>query len=188
VHEKIIDWHDGDSREGVPAGAIGMDNFSLKLMKRAMKSWSRMNFMNKYLGGTILARLQMDILPGYKCASHFTLLWKEGGKKDLVDILRAGEKLQRFWLQATKQGLVLQPSMATICFSYYAGQRIDFSGGDNSLANKASILGGKFDTLLGGRLGDVVFSGRIGYPGKTSALPRSIRKPLGQFREDSVIS
>ncbi|PCI51334.1 MAG: thiamine biosynthesis protein ThiF [Alphaproteobacteria bacterium] len=181
VHQKIIDWNKGDSREGVPAGAVGMDKFSLKIMKYAMRSWSRMNFLNKYMGGTILARLQMDILPGYKCAGHFVLLWKEGGKKELADILHAGEKLQRFWLQATKQGLVLQPSMATICFSTYADRGIDFSGGDNALANKASRLGRKFDTLLGGRSGDVVFSGRTGYSGNMPSPVRSLRKDINSL-------
>ncbi len=178
VHQKIIDWNAGDSRDKVPAGAVGMDNFSLMIMKRAMQNWSQMDFMNKYLGGTILARLQMDILPGYKCAGHFALLWKKGGKKDLAEILQAGEKLQRFWLQATKQGLVLQPSMATICFSYYADKEIDFSNGQKSLANKAIRLGHDFDSLLGGRMGDVIFSGRVGYPGKKRSPERSIRKKI----------
>lgn len=178
IHQKIIDWSPGDSCDKVPAGAVGMDKLSLKIMKRAMQNWSQMDFMNKYLGGTILARLQMDILPGYKCAGHFALLWKEGGNKDLIDILHAGEKLQRFWLQVTKQGLVLQPSMATICFSHYGDQGIDFSDGQKSLANKASRLGRDFDSLLSGRREDVIFSGRVGYPGKMRNPERSIRKTV----------
>ncbi|VAV88673.1 hypothetical protein MNBD_ALPHA02-2309 [hydrothermal vent metagenome] len=178
VHQKIIDWTAGDSRDGVPSGAVGMDKVSLLLMKQAMKSWSRMDFMNKYMGGTLLAQLQMDILPGHKCAGHFALLWKDGGKKDLGQIMQAGEKLQRFWLQATQQGLVMQPSMATICFSHYAEQGIDFSGGNRALVNKALRLGNDFDILLDGRLSDVVFSGRIGYPGKIKTPVRSIRKKL----------
>ncbi|MBL4803157.1 MAG: ThiF family adenylyltransferase [Emcibacter sp.] len=186
VHKQIIDWTDGDSREGVPAKAVGMDKISLILMKGAMKSWPRMDFMNKYMAGTLLAQLQMDILPGYKCASHFVVLWKESGAKELVDILQAGEKLQRFWLQATQEGLVLQPSMATVCFSHYADKGIDFSGGNTSLANKASRLGGKFDAQLGGRLGDVIFSGRLGYSSKTSDIPRSIRKTTEQLLFDGT--
>ncbi len=178
IHQRIIDWRPGNSREGVPAGAVGMDKLSLKIMKYAMKRWSRMNFMNVYMAGTVLGRLQMDILPGYKCAGHFALLWKDGKEKELADILHAGEKLQRFWLQATKQGLVMQPSMATICFSYYADQGIDFSGGISSLTSKANRLKGNLDALLGGRFGEVVFTGRIGFPGKTRNPVRSIRKNI----------
>tara|TARA_B100001939_G_C16947375_1_gene620842 strand:+ start:5900 stop:7927 length:2028 start_codon:yes stop_codon:yes gene_type:complete len=191
VHRKIIDWHGKDSPEGIPAEATGMDALSIKIMKWAMRDWRRMDFMNKYLGGTLLAQLQMDLLPGYFCGAHFLIYPEtqensefstEAAVASVEDYLKMGEKLQKFWLRATELGLVMQPSLAPLCFSYYAVEKIPFAEGDERLQDKAVRLHNKLMEISArsdGRL--PVFAGRIGFPGKARKIPRSSRKPLSEL-------
>ena len=94
-----------------------------KLMRWAMKDWSRVEKMN--LMGTGAASLQIDILPGIFCAGHFTVTWRNPRAQAPTpeDLLRAGERLQRFWLTATMLGLALQPGLAPIAFATHAVAR-----------------------------------------------------------------
>lgn len=180
IHTQVIDWQEGDSVHAIPATAVGMDSISLKLMKWTMQKWSRMDFINRYLGGTLLARIQLDMVPGYSSAAHFIILKKNQSKDQdtLEEILKFGAALQRFWLRASDLGLVLQPSMATLCFSHYARKGQDFSKGDKKLTAKAISLAQSLEDISGGRAGDIIFSGRIGYPKSGKIGARSVRKSV----------
>lgn len=180
IHTQVVDWQEGDSAYAIPATAVGMDSISLKLMKWTMQKWSRMDFINRYLGGTLLARIQLDMVPGYSSAAHFIILKKNQSKDPdtLEEILKFGAALQRFWLRASDLGLVLQPSMATLCFSHYARKGQDFSNGDKKLTAKAISLAQSLDDISGGRADDIIFSGRIGYPKSGKIGARSVRKSV----------
>ncbi|MFC6668970.1 hypothetical protein ACFQDL_01750 [Marinobacterium aestuariivivens] len=39
-----------------------------------MQSWERVAFMNRYLAGTLAPRLQLDLIPGLRCAAHFAIV------------------------------------------------------------------------------------------------------------------
>ena len=121
VHQRIIDWSGNFSPTGIPAGATGLDAMTVKLMKWAMQSWPRTKLVNRIVG-TSGAVLQMDYLPGLCCAAHFTLGLKgaPGSPEERVQaLLEAGGAIQRFWLTATKLGLAIQPSLATLAFAHY---------------------------------------------------------------------
>ena len=75
--------------------------------------------MNRFFGGTFLPRLQLDLLPGLRCAAHFALLAHEPAS-DVDGYLAAGAAMQRFWLACTGLGLQLQPQYTPLVFADYA--------------------------------------------------------------------
>lgn len=179
VHKKIIHWDTNLSEDRVPDQAIGLDEFSLHLMKWVMGSWERVEFFNLFLAGTLLPRIQLDIMPALGCAAHF-FLFAEKKPVTLMDYVAAGRAVQRFWLTATMLGLQLQPEMSPLIFRNYAANSIHFSkrhGSDNAakkIANTLDCLAGSTDN--GDRM---IFMGRIGFGEKPKA--RSIRLPMEQL-------
>lgn len=177
VHRKIIDWNQRYSQDKVPDQAVGLDPVGLKLMRWAMHSWERVRFLNTYLAGTWLPRIQLDVLPALKCAAHFALLAPRQAQS-VEDFLAAGAVMQRFWLTATHLGLQLQPEMTPLIFSWYvdAGKRFSV---DESAWQAASRLTDNFRTLIGGDSNQTIFFGRIG--SGPAATARSIRVPLAKL-------
>lgn len=175
VHRRIIAWGADHSDDRIPDRAIGLDPLGLRLMHWAMHSWQRVDRLNRWLGGTWLPRLQLDLLPGLLCGAHF-LISARSGRPGLEGQLAAGRALQRFWLTATQQGLQLQPEMTPLIFSRYAREDLEFSLDRSACAAAARLaptLGGLFGEAA---LADGVFMGRIGVGKAPSA--RSTRLPL----------
>lgn len=182
VHQRIIDWHHDLSPDRVPARALGLDGGTLKIMRWAMRDWSRMHRLNRMPGGTFMARLQMDYLPGRGCAAFFAVRRRQApAAEDAVPaLLRTGEAWQRFWLTATSLGLALQPAMATVIFAHYGRHRIDFTP-DARIRGRAAQLAEELDRLgLGGD--QLLFMGRVGRPRSTATPARSVRLPLEALR------
>ena len=73
VHRDIVEWDAQFSEDRIPDQALGLDPLTLKLMRWAMQRWERV-VLNKYLAGTLLPRLQLDVLPALQCAAHFALV------------------------------------------------------------------------------------------------------------------
>ena len=117
VHSKIIDWGKKFSIDKIPEQALGVDPATAKLMKWALASWQRFEFMAKYLGGTIAPRLQLDLVPALKCSAHFVLYSTGVVPATLEQQLEAGRALQRFWLTAAKLKLGFQPEQTPVIFS-----------------------------------------------------------------------
>ncbi|MBL1264946.1 nitroreductase family protein [Methylomicrobium sp. RS1] len=178
THSSIIEWHVRFSHDKIPDQAIGLDPIAVKIMQWAMKSWERVTFLNTYLAGTILPRLEMDLLPGIFCAAHFSLI---AAKKpeNLQDYLKAGRALQRFWLTATRLGLQLQPEMTPLIFAGYVREKLAFTQ-VSKLTIYAEQLSKVFENLLGGKKPEcAVFFGRIGQ-GEV-ATTRSLRLSVEQL-------
>ena len=177
VHRRVLDWDRPFSPDGVPAAAIGLDPMTLRLMRSVMRTWRRVDVMNRFFGGTVMPRFQLDIVPGLACAAHFTVGWRTppGAGKDVAALLEAGGLLQRFWLLATNLGLVVQPSLAPLCFAHYAGR----TGADvldaRGLA-RARDLARHVDALRFDPATPLVFMGRIGRPIANPSPSRSIRR------------
>ncbi|WP_432377758.1 molybdopterin biosynthesis protein MoeY [Duganella sp. P38] len=173
VHRDIIDWDNVRSKDKVPAGALGVDAMTVKLMRWGMHSWERMRKMNALLG-TWAPRLQMDLLPGLACAAHYVLRAPRPpqGIDDYVD---AGRAVQRLWLTLTSLGLAMQPELTPLIFSAYLRDGVRFTN-DSAVAAEAEALSRELGAVLGGEIERAVYMGRLGYGAASKS--RSIRKDL----------
>jgi hypothetical protein len=183
VHRQNIEWGVQFSERQIPEGALGLDLPTRKIMRWALKSWERVRFLNRFLAGTWLPRLQMDWRTALGCAAHFVIV-ADRPLLTVEDYLAGGSAVQRFWLEATRLGLQLQPEMTPLIFSRYVAQSRTFT----SVAAEQS-LAGKLASELGNLVGDAgdyrqrVYMGRIGFgPAPQS---RSVRPPLESLLVDA---
>jgi nitroreductase len=181
VHQKVIDWSPGHSATGLPAGAIGLDRATLRIMRWAMTHWPRMHGMNR-VSGTWAAAAQLDLRPALGSAAFFTLAPAGPDEEDRVTrALRLGGAVQRFWLTATRLGLAMQPGLATLIFSHYGAHGLPFTA-DPALRAKARKLAARFQSVLGRHPDSLVFLGRIGQPRPGLPKVRSTRLEVADLR------
>lgn len=175
THRKVIEWNATFSDDRIPDKAVGVDLLTRKLMRWAMGSWSRITFLNRFLAGTIMPRVQLDFMPALRCAGHFFLI-ADAAPKSTDDFIAAGRALQRFWLAATQQELLVQPEMTPLIFAQYDKQNLAFSESKKAIA-RAGEVRKDLDALLTPDICNrTVFMGRIG-AGK-QPTSRSLRLPL----------
>ena len=135
----------------------------------------------------MLAEYEMDRRTAKHCAAHFAVSWRGDAPKsansaeDRARLLNAGRKIQRFWLSAAEQGLVMQPSLAPLCFAYYASEGVRFTDEEQPNA-QAKSLENQVNSVFDGKA--PMFFGRVGYPKQRSSIPRSIRKTLSELIGD----
>ncbi len=179
THSTIIEWNSRFSDDKIPDQAVGLDMVAMRMMRWAMKSWKRVSFLNTFLAGTLLPRIELDLLPGIACAAHFSLV-AEKEPRTMEDYLNAGRAVQRFWLTSTMLGLQLQPEMTPLIFSGYIKNKVEFTK-TQKIHDYAVDLSKVFKRLMGGEavIDKAVFVGRIGY-GKP-AKARSLRLSLEQL-------
>ena len=182
VHRAVVQWNARYSKDRIPDAAIGLDPLTLRLMRWAMVSWERVDFLNSYLAGHLLPRIELDLLPALRCASHFILLRSEE-PQGMDDYVEAGHALQQFWLTATKLGLQLQPEMTPLIFARYAHQGISLSQ-VMPAAQQAKDLAVVLERLIGEPPTRVVFMGRIGHGQPPKA--RSTRLSLENLMHSSL--
>jgi hypothetical protein len=175
VHRDVIEWRARYSEDRIPDQALGLDPLTLRLMQPVMKTWERVRFFNKYLAGTLIPRLQLDLIPGIACAAHLALV-AEKPPADLDDFVAGGRAMQRLWLTATNLGLFLQPEMTPLIFARYVRMGIRFTGvAEVSLGARRVHV--DLERLLGGEAAaGAVFMARIG--AGPSPQSRSLRRPL----------
>ncbi|MEO1766473.1 ThiF family adenylyltransferase [Thiobacter aerophilum] len=173
VHRDIIEWNARYSTDRVPDQAIGLDPLTLRLTRWVMTSWKRVRFFNRWLAGTLVPRLELDLLPGLACAAHFALIAKRA-PQGVDDYIAAGRTVQRFWLAATRLGLQLQPEMTPVIFSRYAREGRAFSAAPHA-TREAQAIRDAFDRLMGSAAPRTLFLGRVGHA--PVAFARSVRRP-----------
>ena len=176
VHTRILDWNRAFSPDGVPAAAVGIDPMTMRLMRWVMQSWKRVDVMNRFFGGTVTPRIQLDLIPGIASAAYFVVSRPKDpkGAHSPSALLQTGMQLQRFWLTATGLGLSIQPALAPLCFAYYG--RIGRTDPKNRLGKLARASSKCFSDP-----DSVVFLGRIGTPQCKLLTARSIRKHLADL-------
>ena len=185
VHRDVIEWKARFSVDRVPDQALGVDAATLRLMRFAMKSWSRVDFLNRFFAGTWAPRLQMDWLPGLACAAHFVLA-AQHAPVSIDDHVAAGRAVQRFWLAATRLGLVLQPELTPLIFARYAAQDLRFSQ-TRGIDEQARRIASRLDALVGTSTArQAVFMGRIGAGPQATA--RSHRLPMARLVQVSALN
>jgi hypothetical protein len=176
VHRRNIEWGVQFSEDRIPEGALGIDYPTRKVMRWAMQSWKRVQFLNRFFAGTWLPRLQMDLRTALGCAAHFVIV-ADKPLDTIEDYLAGGRATQRFWLEATRQGLQFQPEMTPVIFSRYIARSLKFTVVTKE-QELAARLAGELTTILGADAGPLqrVYMGRVGFgPAPDS---RSIRPPL----------
>lgn len=184
-HKKIIEWNARYSMDRIPDQALGVDPVLRRLMRWGLKSWTRIDFLNRYLAGTWLPRIEMDLLPGIACGAHFVITAQDP-PQETDDYVRAGRQVQRFWLTATKLGLQLQPEITPLIFRSYIHRGIDFTK-TGTVQEKARVLSRALDQLIGPSVADhAIFMGRIG--AGQAARARSTRLPLHQLLIGNQVS
>lgn len=147
VHKEIIEWRTRFSKDRIPEQAVGVDSATARLMEWVMASWGRVQFFNKYLGGTLAPRVQLDYIPAIACAAHVLVL-ADTPAAGVEGHARGGVALQRLWLTAASVGLHLQPEMTPLIFRWYAraGQRFsalpEIARGADALADEFERIGG----------------------------------------------
>ena len=181
VHRSIIQWNADSSEDRIPDAAVGLDPVTLRLMRWAMGSWKRVEFLNGYLAGHLLPRIELDLLPALRCAAHFILMrnTEPNGVDDNVD---SGRAVQRFWLTATKLGLQFQPEMTPLIFTRYTHRGVRFTQVEPAL-NRANEVAVALERLVGEPPTKAVFMGRVGHGQSPQA--RSTRLPLTRLLEAS---
>ena len=178
VHRSVIEWNARFSVDKIPDQAVGLDPLTTRLMRWAMQDWRRVEFLNTYLGGTLVPRIQLDFLPGLACAAHFLLV--AGKQPDSVgDYIAAGGATQRFWLTSTRLGLNLQPEMTPLIFATYAREKRQFSVRQKSLAMAEQVRLGLQALVGDNAVHSGVFMGRIGTG--PAAVSRSTRLGLDRL-------
>ena len=178
VHRDIIEWGARFSHDRLPEEAIGVDPMTAKLMKWVMQSWSRVEFFNRYLLGTVVPRIQLDFIPALACAGHL-LLKPRKPLNSLNDYVEAGMAMQRLWLTATSLGLHLQPEMTPVIFRWYAraGRKIS---ANSEINTEIELVASRFEGLAGASNDQsFAFFCRIGQ--STVPTSRSLRKSLSQL-------
>lgn len=181
VHKKIIHWGAQFSHDRIPDQALGADALTTKMMQWALQSWGRVKTLNRYFAGTLMPRIQLDLIPAQRCAGHFVIV-ADVARDATQDYLSGGRATQRFWLTATKLGLQLQPEMTPLIFATYAREGRRFTDSTDKLGD-ADTVRVELDALTGGEV-DAVFMGRLGFG--ASASSRSLRKTLSQLSTNKL--
>ena len=168
VHKENIEWRARYSKDRIPEQAVGVDPATARLMEWVMQSWERVSFFNRFLGGTIAPRIQLDLLPALFCAAH-VLVRPKSPPKSLEDWVAMGSAWQRIWLTATQQGLHFQPEMTPVIFRWYARSGRRFSELPE-LSEQALRLSDQFEQVAtAGKDEPFGFFFRVG----SSGVPRS---------------
>lgn len=178
VHREVIEWNARYSTDRIPDQAVGVDPLTAGLMRWVLQSWTRVDFFNRYLAGTVAPRIQLDFIPAMACAAHL-LLRPKHRQAGLADHLAAGAAMQRLWLTASSLGLYLQPEMTPVIFRWYvqASRQISLKPETNSGATK---LARQFERLSSAQP-DACFAFfcRVGH--SKAPRSRSLRKELHEL-------
>lgn len=177
VHRSVIQWGARYSADKVPSGALGVDRLSVAVMRFGLHSWQRVRFMNRYFGGTLLPRLQMDWWPALRCSAHVAIM-ADRPPVSIDDHVAAGRAMQRFWLTATSLGLHHQPAATPLVFSRYVREGRTFTS-IPEVQRAAERLAPELDRMLEGRGALAVWLGRIG--GGPPPTARSERLSLAEL-------
>ncbi len=183
LHRDIIEWGARFSEERIPDQAVGLDPLLRRVSRWAMHSRQRIEFLNRYLAGTVAPALELDFLPGLACAAHFALV-APSVPETSDDFVAAGRQLLRFWLTATQHGLHMQPEMTALIFAQYQRQGLIFTRVP-ALHRKAVRVVDQLGGLVGpDQLKRGVFMGRVGVSRAPSS--RSLRMPVAQLMDSAA--
>lgn len=183
VHQKVVQFGQAFPRFGLPSKALGLSPIAHGVMRLALASQTRAQWLIGRLGGAYYAALEMDIIPGMFSSAHFTISAKsDRAGMSALDVMMIGQRLQRFWLMSAQLQLGFQPGCAPLCFYAYGQSGEVFSQSKRRL-KAARTLSAAVDRLYGGRANHVMFRGRLGHDRKAAGRSRSLRQPASALIE-----
>jgi len=115
LHQELfstVKFDEPDAKEGMPVSVLAIEWFAQPFFK-LMSNWKWMNRLNKIGASKMLGHRSVG-LP-IQAAPNLLLITSQG--KSRQDILSVGRMLQRIWLEATAQGISVQPYAAPGIFS-----------------------------------------------------------------------
>jgi hypothetical protein len=177
VHHEVLDFTDPLSCDRVPVASVGIDPVMRAVMGWAMADWGRLDRLNRWAGGTIMPRVEMDLLPALACAAHVAVVAARP-PTCLDDHVAIGRAVQRVWLRASLLGLQFQPEHTPLCFAGYVRANRRFAA-DPAVWAAAQDCVRSLDRLAGPDAASFGFLGRIGHA--APARSRSTRLALDQL-------
>lgn len=182
VHERVLRFEQTHPREGIPAVALGVSPIMTRLIQLAVERPEIASRITRIMG-TKVPSLELDIIPGLFCSAHFLVSTKHAPEPHAKcsELLHAGMRLQKFWLAATALGLVIQPSVAPLCFAYHSehGRRFPGAPGADEAAQR---IASELRSMAPGKGSEhFVFAGRLGAPTSRPVLGRSMRRALSEL-------
>jgi nitroreductase len=170
------------SHDRMPAATLPLDALTRHVIVWALKRWERVHLMNT-LFGTALTRLQLDLIPGLRCAAHLALIAPQL-PRSRPDHVAAGRAFQRIWLTAEHLGLRLQPEYTPVAFSRHVWEGVELTG-VKAIQARVEQLTGDFAALLAPlAIERCVMLARLG-AGKP-AQARSLRLSLAELTVSST--
>ena len=115
LHQELfstVHFNNEKSEEGMPISVLAIEKPAQPLFK-LMKKWSVMSFFNRVGGAAMLGFRSVRIPILFSPA--LVLITMKG--KDRLNVIKAGQAIQRVWLEASQQGLSVQPYAAPGIFS-----------------------------------------------------------------------
>jgi hypothetical protein len=185
VHREVIEWGASHSRDRIPDRSLGVDALTLRVMRFALQSWARVQFLNRWLAGTWAPRIQMDLLPALACAAHF-LIEAQRAPASIDDQVAAGRAVQRFWLTATRLGLVMQPQITPLVFARYADAGRAFSTLPQALPLARRVSEWLVQAWGERAVSHGVFMGRIGHGAQPRS--RSLRRDADALMQPAALA
>lgn len=171
LHEELfssirwdLSWNETAS-EGLPPGALAVEVPARPLF-RSMRRWSVMRSLN-YIGGAAFLAMRAAYVPARLSPGLCLIAARRADREGIVNFGRA---LERFWLQATLDGLAVQPFAAA---GVFAQGHIRLDGG---FERKAAVIKGVLRDLSPEGHQGLMFV-RLGYPPKGSPLRAGRRSP-----------
>lgn len=177
VHRTVLDFKNPFSCTGVPVASIGADPVLRAVMAWAMPEWQRLDRLNRWAGGTIIPRVEMDLIPALACAAHVAVVAPQP-LATLDDHLAVGRAVQRVWLRATLLGLQLQPEHTPLSFAGYVRANRRFAADPNVWA-AAQACADTLEQVVGADVARFGFLARIGHGRR--AVSRSTRLTMAQL-------
>lgn len=182
VHRSVIEWGVQFSDDRIPDQALGADAVTVRFMRWAIARWERVSFLNRYLFGTVMPRIQLDLIPGMMCGAHLGIV-AEKAPSSRLDYIAAGRAMQRLWLTAESRQILLQPEMTPLIFARYARESLKFSEAPHAQAEARAVQDRVVETFGASDAANLVFLCRVGYGRKPAA--RSLRKSMRDLMPES---
>ncbi len=178
IHHFLFDkvrWNNQQiehTQDGMPVGVLGLNSFE-RLMFPAMQFWTYVRLAN-YVGlsKTIAFKSQKNYLQAPVLG---ILTLQQTDKKALVE---GGRAMQRLWLEATRQGLALQPviGLPMLAWQLKSGRLQEFSARHRQWIQTAAE---EITAIFGLKENQTLLMGfRMGFAKKQSPTERTTRRTV----------